>query len=319
MNIFYPAQLISDLVTYRIMHLSHGDVLSEAVNYFIYDTIKILALLSVIIFGVSIVRTFVSLTRVRAFLAGHNKYVGHVFAAITGIITPFCSCSAIPLFLGFVEAGVPLGITFSFLIASPMINEVALVMLLGGFGVKVALIYVISGLMIAVFSGLMIGRMHVEHLLEDLGTSKIYEADMTQMTWKERLRYAYHYTWGLLCKVGPYIIIGVAFGAWIHGYVPEDFLVKYAGKDVWYAVPLATFIGVPLYANAAGVMPVVSVLFSKGVALGTVLAFMMSVTALSLPEFLILRKIMKVRLIMIFASVVVLGIIFTGYVFNVIM
>ena len=319
MSIFYPIQYIADVVTYHFLGMSHDDMLGEVVNYFIFDTVKIFVLLAVIIFVVSIVRTFIAPSKIHVFLAKHNKLAGHIVAALTGIVTPFCSCSAVPLFLGFVEAGVPLGITFSFLIASPMINEVALVMLVGGFGIKVALIYIVSGLVIAVVAGLMIGRMNVEHLIEDLKNRNKHGNDMTCMTGKERVAYARRYTRDIVAKVGAYIILGVAFGAWIHGYVPADFLATYAGKDAWYAVPLATLVGIPLYANAAGVMPVVSALFSKGVALGTVLAFMMAVTALSLPEFLILRRIMKPKLIMIFVSVVGMGIVFTGYVFNAIM
>ncbi len=316
MNIFYPIQLFSDIVTYHFLGLSHDDVLGETINYFIFDSIKIFFLLAVIIFVVSIIRTFLAPAKIRAFLAGHNKFVGHVIAAVTGVVTPFCSCSAVPLFLGFVEAGVPLGITFSFLIASPMINEVALVMLIGSFGLKIALIYIVSGFLISIIAGLVIGRMRVEHLIEDLGKYKGQDSDMTYTSWKSRIQYARGYTWDIITKVGAYIIIGVAIGAWIHGYVPADFLVTYAGSNVWYAVPLATLVGIPLYANAAGVLPIVSALFAKGVAIGTVLAFMMAVTALSLPEFLILRRIMKPKLIAIFACVVGMGIIFTGYIFN---
>lgn len=316
MNIFYPIQLFSDFVTYHLLGLSHDEILGETINYFIFDTIKIFILLVVVIFIVSIIRTYLAPMKIRAFLAGHNKFVGHIIAAITGIVTPFCSCSAVPLFLGFVEAGVPLGITFSFLIASPMINEVALAMLIGGFGLKIALIYIMSGFLISVIAGLVIGRMRVEHLIEDLGQRKGQNRDMTYTSWKARIRYAGEYTRDIVIKVGAYIIIGVAIGAWIHGYAPADFLATYAGADVWYAVPLATLVGIPLYANAAGVLPIVSALFAKGVALGTVLAFMMAVTALSLPEFLILRRIMKPKLIAIFACVVGMGIIFTGYIFN---
>ncbi|MFA5985983.1 MAG: permease [Parcubacteria group bacterium] len=316
MSIFYPIQIFADLIAYDLLGLSHDELLGEVVNYFIFDTVKIFILLAVVIFAVSVVRTFLAPTKIRTFLAGHNKFVGHIIAAATGIITPFCSCSAVPLFLGFVEAGVPLGITFSFLIASPMINEVALVMLLGSFGLKVALIYITSGLVIAVAAGMVIGRLNVENLIEDLGKNTVRDADMTHMTWNERMHYAYKYTWDIIVKVGAYIILGVAVGAWIHGYVPADFLAQYASADKWYAVPLATLVGIPLYANAAGVMPIVSALFEKGVALGTVLAFMMAVTALSLPEFLILRRIMKPKLIAIFATVVGAGIIFIGYLFN---
>lgn len=239
-------------------------------------------------------------------------------ASLFGIITPFCSCSAVPLFLGFIEAGVPLGVTFSFLVASPMINEVALVLLLGSFGWKIALIYVISGLAISVISGFIIGRLPIEHLLVDFSEQHKQKqcGCLKEIKWKHRVFYARNYTWNILKKVWLYVIIGIGLGAWIHGYVPADFLAQFAGADKWYAVPLATLIGIPLYSNAAGVIPLVSVLTEKGVAMGTVLAFMMAVTALSLPEFMILKRIIKTKLIIIFASVVGLGILFTGYLFN---
>ena len=227
-----------------------------------------------------------------------------------------------PLFLGFVEAGVPLGATFSFLVASPMINEIALVLLISLFGWKIALIYIISGLLIAIISGLIIGRLKVEHLVADFVWKHSHSSSatlITKMTFRERAVYAKNYALDIVKKVWPYIIIGVGIGAWIHGYVPADFLAKYAGTGKWYAVPLATLIGIPLYSNTAGVIPLVSALTEKGVAMGTALAFMMAVTALSLPEFMILKKIMKTKLIVIFASVVGLGIIFTGYLFNAIL
>ena len=247
-----------------------------------------------------------------------GKYTGNVIASLLGIVTPFCSCSAIPLFLGFIQAGVPLGTTFSFLVASPMINEVALVLLLGLFGWKIALIYIISGLIIAILSGVVIGRLKVESLVEPF----VYQTAMNSamplpsMAGRERFEYAKTYTLDILKKVWPYILLGIGIGAFIHGYVPADFLAQYAGSDKWYAVPLAVLIGIPLYSNAAGIIPLVSVLTEKGVSMGTTLAFMMSVTALSLPEFMILKKVMKLKLIMIFAGIVGTGIIFSGYLFN---
>ncbi len=318
MNIFYPIQLFSDLITYHAFGLSHDELLGEVINYFIFDVIKIFILLGIIIFVVSLIRSYLPQEKIRNILASQSKVVGHILASLIGIIMPFCSCSAVPLFLGFVETGVPLGITFSFLVAAPMINEVALAMLFGSFGLKVALIYIGSGLLIAVVSGMVIGHLKVEYLLEDLGHGKRYKKDesMIKMTWEDRVSYAWNYSIKIIKKVGVYIVIGVGLGALIHGYAPADFLAQYAGADKWYAVPLATLVGIPLYSNAAGVMPIVNVLFEKGVALGTVLAFMMAVTALSLPEFLILRKLMKPKLIMIFAGVVGVGIIFTGYIFN---
>ncbi|MDD4412532.1 MAG: permease [Patescibacteria group bacterium] len=319
---FYPIQLLADWLTYSVFGIVPKTLLASAVNFFIFDTFKIIILLLVIIFVVSFIRTYLPPEKVRLFLAKKNKLTGHIFASLLGIITPFCSCSAVPLFLGFVEVGVPLGVTFSFLVASPMINEVALVLLIGLFGWKIALIYIISGLLIAIISGLIIDRLKVEHLVADFvwKHSRLNNtALIIKMTFKERLNYSKDYALDIVKKVWFYIIIGVGIGAWIHGYVPADFLAQYAGADKWYAVPLATLIGIPLYSNAAGVIPLVSALAEKGVAIGTTLAFMMAVTALSLPEFIILKKVIKTKLIVIFASVVGLGIIFTGYLFNAIL
>lgn len=315
---FYPIQLFANWLTYTVFGIIPKTLLAGTVNFFIFDTIKIFILLTVIIFVVSIIRSYLPPEKIRAILSRKNKYVGNVLASLLGIITPFCSCSAIPLFLGFVQAGVPLGTTFSFLIASPMINEVALVLLLGLFGWKIALIYVVSGLIIAILSGIVIGKLKVENLVEPF----VYEnsingnIDLPSMSRKERISYALDYTLDILKKVWPYILIGVGLGAWIHGYLPADFLAQYAGSGKWYAVPLAVLIGIPLYSNAAGVIPLVSALTEKGVSMGTTLAFMMSVTALSLPEFMILKKVMKMKLILIFAGIVAVGIIFTGYLFN---
>jgi uncharacterized membrane protein YraQ (UPF0718 family) len=245
-------------------------------------------------------------------------YFGNVLASLLGIITPFCTCSAIPLFLGFLEAGVPLGTTFSFLVASPMINEVALVLLFGLFGWKIALLYITSGLIIAILSGIVIGHLKVENLVEEFvyKSSHNGKLKLLSLTWKQRFEYAKNYTIEIIKKVWIYIILGIGIGAWIHGYVPTDLLAQYAGNGKWYAVPLAVLIGIPLYSNAAGIIPLVSVLTEKGVSLGTTLAFMMAVTGLSLPEFMILKKVMKAKLIVIFAGIVGLGIIFTGYLFN---
>lgn len=318
MSIFYPVQILSDWLTYSVFAITQKTLLAEAVNFFIYDTIKIFILLAVIIFIVSIIRSYLPPEKIRAILSRKNKYVGNILASLLGIITPFCSCSAIPLFLGFVQAGVPLGTTFSFLIASPMINEVALVLLLGLFGWKIALIYIVSGLIISILSGIIIGRLKVENFVE----SFVYENSVNgnvllpSMICKERIAYAWEYTKDIIRKVWPYVLIGIGLGAWIHGYLPADFLSQYAGSGKWYAVPLAVLIGIPLYSNAAGVIPLVSALTEKGVSMGTTLAFMMSVTALSLPEFMILKKVMKIKLILIFAGIVAVGIMFTGYLFN---
>lgn len=308
----------ADWVTFGLLKISSGTLLAEAVDFFIYDTIKIFLLLVTIIYAISIVRSFLPPERIRDILSRKSKYTGHLLAAMLGIVTPFCSCSAVPLFLGFVRAGVPLGVTFSFLVASPMINEVALVMLFGMFGWEIALIYVISGLAIAMLSGIIIGRLKAERMLQEFvlqNTGKTGEFSI-EMTWKDRRAYAKGYTLEILNKVWPYILLGVGIGAWIHGYVPADFLARYAGAGKWYAVPVATLLGIPLYSNAAGVIPLVSALTEKGVAMGTTLAFMMAVTALSLPEFMILKTVMKTRLIAIFAGVVGAGIMLTGYLFN---
>lgn len=319
MNIFYPVEVLASWLTYQVFNIAKNSLLGNAVNFFIFDTIKILILLIVIIFIVSLIRTYLPPEKIKKILTHKHTYIGNILASLLGIITPFCTCSAIPLFLGFVEAGVPLGVTFSFLVASPMINEVALVMLLGAFGIKIALIYIISGLIIAIFAGIIIGKLKVEKLLESSVFDKKLQNPQNQnqnITTKERLSYAKKYTLLIIKKVWIYVVIGIGIGAWIHGYVPADFLANYANAGKWYAVPLATLVGIPLYSNAAGVIPLIQVLTQKGVAIGTALAFMMSVTGLSLPEFLILKRIMKPKLIIIFAGIVALGIIFTGYLFN---
>lgn len=321
MNIFYPVQLFADWLTYSVFSIVQKTPPASVVNFFIFDTIKIIILLAVIIFVVSIIRSFLPPEKVRKVLAGDKKYSGNVLASLLGIITPFCTCSAIPLFIGFLEAGVPLGTTFSFLVASPMINEVALVLLLGMFGWKIALLYIISGLIISIISGIIIGHLKVENLVaEFIYKNKSNEQlQLPEMNWKQRINYAKNYTIDIIKKVWVYVVIGIGIGAWIHGYIPADFLAQYAGSDKWYAVPLAVLVGIPLYSNAAGVIPLVGVLTEKGVAIGTSLAFMMAVTGLSLPEFMILRKVMKTKLILIFAGIVGIGIIFTGYLFNLIL
>jgi len=317
MSIFYPIQLLANWLTYSVFSIAPKSILAEAVSFFIFDTIKILLLLIVIIFIVSIVRSFLPPEKIKKILSHNNKYVGNVLASLLGIITPFCTCSAIPLFLGFVEAGVPLGTTFSFLVASPMINEVAVVLLFGLFGLKIASLYIVSGLIIAILSGIIIGHLKVENLVEDFSNGKkANELNLSSLSWKQRFIYARNYTFGIVKKVWFFVVIGIAIGAWIHGYIPAELIAKYAGGNNWYAVPLAVLIGIPLYSNAAGVIPLVGVLTEKGVSMGTALAFMMAVTGLSLPEFLILRKVMKTKLIVIFAGIVGVGIIFTGYLFN---
>lgn len=319
MDLFYPVKIFAEWLTHKIFLIHPDTLLAKSFNFFIYDTIKIFLLLAAIIFTVSIIRSFLPPEKIKRILSHKNKYIGNVLAAIFGIITPFCTCSAIPLFLGFIESGVPLGVTFSFLVASPMINEIALILLLGMFGLKIALIYVMSGIIIAVLSGMIIGNLKVENLVKKDASFKPKRPSPLagfKMSWKDRLLYAKGYTLGIINGIWPYVIIGIGVGAWIHGYIPTDFLGRYAGSDKWYAVPLATLIGIPLYSNAAGVIPLVSALTEKGVSLGTTLAFMMAVTGLSLPEFMILNKIIKLKLLLIFATIVGVGIIFTGYLFN---
>lgn len=318
MDIFYPIKFLADWFTFNLLNLGSDTRLAAAIDFFIYDSIKIIILLAVIVFVVSIIRSFLPPDKIKRLLSRRHKYVGNILAALLGIITPFCSCSAVPLFLGFVQAGVPLGVTFSFLVASPMINEVALVLLLSMFGWKIALTYIGSGLLIAILAGLIIGRMKVENLVEDFvfkDTTKNIETNK-QLTGRDRMVEAARYTWDIIKKVWAYVLVGLAIGAWIHGYVPIGLLASYAGADKWYAVPLAVLIGIPLYSNTAGIVPLISVLTEKGVAMGTTLAFMMAVTGLSLPEFMILKRVMKVKLIIIFAAIVGLGIIITGYLFN---
>ena len=306
-----------DWLVYDMIGMPKGNIFSEAVDFFLRDSIKILFLLTVIIFVVSIIRTFFSPEKTRAILSHKKSYIGNILASLLGIVTPFCSCSAVPVFLGFIEAGVPLGVTFSFLIAAPMINETALVMLWGLFGWKIALLYTGSGLVIAIVSGIVIGHLKVDDLVEKFDHKEYRIARLGRaMTLKDRVDFSKEYTLDILKKIWIYVLIGIGIGAWIHDYVPAGFLEKFAGDDNWYAVPVATLVGIPLYANAASVIPLIKALTEKGMALGTALAFMMAFIGLSLPEFLILRRVMKLKLLVIFVSVVAVGIIFTGYLFN---
>ena len=318
MDIFYPVQLCADWFTYSFFHWAKKTVLAGAVNFFIYDSIKIFFLLSVIIFVVSVIRSYLPPEKTKKWLSNRFEIVGNMLAALIGIITPFCSCSAVPLFIGLVESGVPLGVTFSYLISAPMVNEVAAVMLLGLFGPAVALLYISSGVIIAVIVGYILGRMKLEHLVEDYVWNIKVQEQMGEIkkTFSERLNEAYQYTADLVKKVFPYVLVGVAAGALVHGYAPEHFLTKIAGKSNIFAVPLAVLIGVPLYSNAAGTIPIVKSLIEKGLPIGTSLAFMMSVTALSFPEMIILRKVLKPKLLALYIAILTLGIILTGYLFN---
>jgi uncharacterized membrane protein YraQ (UPF0718 family) len=291
--------------------------LYSALAFFIFEVPKVLMLLALITFLAGIVQTFFMPEKTRALLAGRRLGVGNIMAAMLGIVTPFCSCSAIPLFIGFLTAGVPLGVTFSFLVAAPMINEVALVLLFGLFGWRIALLYLVLGLSIAIVAGLLIGKLNPVGLVEPWVFEMPAIAQIEQkMTWETRFRAGFASLNNILWRVAPYILIGVALGAGIHGYVPQDFMAGLMGRDNWWAVPAATLIGVPMYSNAAGMIPVLQALVAKGAAIGSALAFMMAVTALSLPEFLILRKVMKIKLILIFAGIVSIGIMIVGYIFN---
>ena len=292
----------------------------EALHFFFYDSPKVVLLLTGIVFIMGIIQTFFSPERTRAMLSGKREGVGNVLAASLGIVTPFCSCSAVPLFIGFLSAGVPLGVTFSFLISAPMVNEVALVLLFGMFGWKVAALYLGMGLLVAIIAGLVIGKLKMERFLEDwvqkiLG-GQTAEHHGEQLTWVARFEAGVDHVKEIVGKVWPYILAGIALGAGIHGYVPEDFMASFMGKDVWWAVPAAVLLGVPMYTNAAGIIPIVEALLGKGAALGTVLAFMMAVIALSAPEMIILRKALKPTLIATFAGIVATGIMLVGYVFN---
>jgi len=291
---------------------------NETVNFFIYDTIKIWFLLIVIIFVVSYLRTHFNTEYVRVHLQGKSEFYGNVLAALFGIITPFCSCSAIPLFLGFVQARIPLGVTFSFLISSPMNNEIAIALLFGLFGWKITAVYIGFGLFVAIFGGYFIGRLNMEKYI--LIPVKPLEGELDEveikLTFKQRVKESWQYTWDIFKKIWLYVLIGVGVGAFIHGYVPSDLIVKYAGKDNPFAVLVAVLAGIPMYSNAAGVMPLVQVLTQKGMALGTALSFMMAITALSLPEAMILKKILHIKLIALFFGIVGLGIVGVGYLFN---
>jgi hypothetical protein len=292
----------------------------EALHFFFYDTPKVLLLLTGVVFVMGVIQTFFAPERTRALLAGKRLGLGNTLAALLGIVTPFCSCSAVPLFIGFLSAGVPLGVTFSFLISAPMVNEIALALLFGLFGWKVAGLYVVMGLLVAIVAGLVIGKLGMERYLEEW-VRKIQVGE-TQATgtdhdgWVSRLQAGASHVREIVGKVWPYVLAGIALGAGIHGFVPEDFMASIMGRDAWWAVPAAVVMGVPMYTNAAGIIPIVEALIGKGAALGTTLAFMMSVIALSAPEMLILRKVLMPRLIVTFAGVVAVGILMVGYLFN---
>ena len=313
----------------RALGLDEATPVGEAFAFFLYDAPKVILLLAGVVFVMGFLNTFIAPDRVRALLAARGAGGGNVIAALFGIVTPFCSCSAVPLFIGFVQAGVPLGVTFSFLISAPMINEVALALLFGLFGARVALLYLGLGLAVAIVSGMIIGRLRLDHLLQDWvrdlaqqksnNTTSLPVEDVPAMTFAQRAESAGKSVVDIVGKVWPFLIVGVAAGAGIHGYVPQDMMAGIMGREAWWSVPLAILIGVPMYANAAGILPVVQALLAKGAALGTVLAFMMSVVALSLPEMLILTRVLKWQLIAVFVAIVSTGILLVGVVFNLVL
>jgi uncharacterized membrane protein YraQ (UPF0718 family) len=317
--LYSQLQPLSFWITHSLLRLSADTRFGSAVEFFIFEAPKVLMLLALVVFGVGMLRSFVTPERTRKILAGKRESAGNVLAALLGVFTPFCSCSAVPLFIGFVATGVPLGVTFSFLIAAPMVNEVALVLLFGLFGWRVAALYLSTGILIAILAGWTIGRLHMEKYVEEWAFKAQVGSDPgleVGLSWDDRISRGLQAVREIVSRVWVYILVGIAVGAGIHGYVPADFMASFMGKGAWWSVPLAVLLGIPMYSNAAGIIPVVHALLEKGAALGTVLAFMMSVIALSLPEMIILRKVLKLRLIATFIGVVGLGILLVGYLFN---
>lgn len=319
---YHLLQPLADWLTFSLFGFSRDSQLGASVGFFLYDTPKLLLLLAGMIFVITLLQTFIDTEKVRALVEKRGEGVGNLLAALFGALTPFCSCSSVPLFIGFVQAGIPLGITFSFLITSPIMNEVAFIMLIGLFGWEVALLYLISGVTIGVVAGLVLGRLKLERYVEPfvygIKASGAQRGPGLRLTWYDRFAQALEKTREILGRVWLFVVIGIGIGAFIHGFVPEDALAGILGESAWWSVPAAVLVGIPLYSNASGIIPVISALLGKGAALGTALAFMMSVVALSLPELIILRKVLRPRLIAIFVGVVALGIIITGYLFNLI-
>jgi hypothetical protein len=313
--VYRSLQPAADWLTYGLLRLAPKTRLGDAANFFVYDTVKIALLLVCVIYTVTLIRQSFSPQRVRKALTGRREGVGNVMAAGLGVVTPFCSCSACPLFIGFVESGVPLGVTFSFLISSPLVNEVALGMLFAMFGAKVAGLYVGAGLLTAVLGGLLIGRLGLENQVERFGIA-VADLEEEKLSLARRSREAWDHTRQLLRKVGPWVVVGVAVGALIHGYVPMDLVARWAGRHNPWAVPVAVLLALPLYSNAAGMVPIAQALYAKGMAMGTVLAFFMSVVGLSLPEFIILKQVIRPKLLAIFAGILTVSFIAFGYLFN---
>ena len=312
-----PIKYFADWLIYDLFDLQEGIHTAEALNFFVYDVIKIFLLLGGMIFLVSFIRSHITPERARDFFEKRTGLQYHFLASCVGVITPFCSCSSVPIFVGFVGAGVPLGVTFSFLITSPMVNEAAIAVLGGLIGWQATLIYVVSGILIGTFGGYFIGKLGLEHLVEDfVFKAQIGRTENKEITFKDRSTFAWGETKDIFKRVWPYILIGVGVGALFHGFAPEGIMETYAGKDNPFAVPLAVLIGIPLYSNVMGLIPITESLIGKGLPVGTALAFLMSVTALSLPEMIILKKVLKTKLIVIFILVVASGILVTGYMFN---
>jgi uncharacterized membrane protein YraQ (UPF0718 family) len=316
-NVIQP---LADWIAYGLLSLSQDSHLGQSLAFFFYDVPKILLLLSGMIFLISLLQTFIDTQKVRVMVEKRGEGIGNIMAALFGAITPFCSCSSVPLFIGFVQAGIPLGITFSFLITSPLMNEVAFVLLIGLFGWKVALLYLLSGITIGIISGLILGRMKLERYVEgfvyDIKPQSSGQVIEEKLTWKERVSRAFESTREIVGKVWLFVILGIGIGAFIHGFVPQDAPTGIMGKGAWWSVPVSVLLGIPLYSNAAGIIPIVSAMLSKGASLGTALAFMMSVVGLSLPEAVILKRVLKTPLLIIFFSVIAVSIILTGYMFN---
>lgn len=317
-DIFYPFQWIADKLTYNLFNISQGTHLADSVNFIIYDVLKIFFLLILMIFIVSFIRSYITPEKTRKALGGKKGIIYNFIASFVGIVTPFCSCSSVPLFIGFVEAGVPLGVTFSFLITSPLVNEAAIAVLWAIFGLKLTIIYVISGVLIGVIGGYIIGLLKMEkHVADFVYKIKSKELQEQKQTFKQRIEFAKEEVKTIFKKVWIYVIAGVTLGGLFHGFAPEGILSKYAGNSI-IGVPIATIIGVPLYSNVMGMIPIIESLVAKGLPLGTALAFLMSVTALSLPEIIILKKVLKKKLIITFVGVTAIAIILTGYLFNLI-
>lgn len=320
---FIWLEKLANYIVYTLFNIGKGTKLGSALEFFIFDTIKIFILLFIIIFVITFIRSFFPPEKTRKILSQKKgrTFIGNILAALLGIVTPFCSCSAVPLFIGFVEAGIPLGVTFSYLVATPMVNEVALGMLYGMFGLKIALIYILSGEVIAILSGILIGKMNLERYVEEyVFKIKVGDNDLEEnkITIKQRMNESLNFTIDLIKKIWIYVLIGISIGGLMHGWIPSGILAKYAGPNNPFAVFVAVLIGVPLYSNAAGVIPLVKELTRAGVAIGTALSFMMATTALSIPEMILLRRVLKPKLLAVFIAIVTIGILFTGYLFNLI-